>query len=84
MSGLLDEVLTAHGGLEGWCAATALTAHGRFGGVLRSRFPENRMANVTVRVQWQNSTPSFTASHKRTSKRCSIEATYGSRPAMAD
>ena len=30
---------------------TALTAHGRFDGLLRWRFPENRMANVTVRVQ---------------------------------
>jgi Ca2+-binding RTX toxin-like protein len=45
MSGLLDEALTAHGGLERWRAVTALTAHGRFGGLLRSRFPENRMAN---------------------------------------
>ena len=51
MSGLLDEVLTAHGGVERRRAVTALTAHGRFGGLLRSRFPENRMANVTVRVQ---------------------------------
>jgi hypothetical protein len=51
MSGLLDEVLAAHGGLERWRAVTALTAHGTFGGVLRSRFPGNRMANVTVRVQ---------------------------------
>src|SRR4030088_3691596 len=51
MSGLLDEVLAAHGGLERWRAVTALTAHGTFGGLLRSRFPGNRMANVTVRVQ---------------------------------
>jgi hypothetical protein len=51
MSGLLDEVLAAHGGLEQWRAVTALTAHGRFGGLLRSRFPGNRMANITVRVQ---------------------------------
>ncbi|MFE9321099.1 hypothetical protein ACIHDR_44605 [Nocardia sp. NPDC052278] len=51
MSGLLDEVLTAHGGLERWRAVTALTAHGRFGGLLRSRFPGNRMTNLTVRVQ---------------------------------
>jgi hypothetical protein len=51
MNGLLDEVLTAHGGLDRWRAVTALTAHGRFGGVLRSRFPGNRMANVTVRVR---------------------------------
>ncbi len=28
MSGLLDEVLTAYGGLERWRAVTALTAHG--------------------------------------------------------
>jgi hypothetical protein len=51
MSRLLDEILTAHGGLERWRAVTALTAHGRFGGLLRSRFPGNRMANVAVRVQ---------------------------------
>ncbi|MEV6253202.1 hypothetical protein AB0L97_08085 [Nocardia sp. NPDC051911] len=50
-AGLLDEVLTAHGGLERWRAVTALTAHGRFGGLLRSRFPGNRMAEVSVRVQ---------------------------------
>jgi hypothetical protein len=29
---------------------TALTAHGRFGGLLRSRFPGNRLANLTARV----------------------------------
>jgi hypothetical protein len=51
VSGLLDEVLAAHGGLERWRAVTALTAHGTFGGLLRSRFPGNRMADVTVRVQ---------------------------------
>jgi hypothetical protein len=51
MSGLLDEVLAAHGGLDRWRAVTALTAHGRFGGLLRSRFPGNRMATVTVRVE---------------------------------
>jgi hypothetical protein len=48
---LLDEVLAAHGGLERWRAVTALTAHGRFGGLLRSRFPGNRMANLTVRAR---------------------------------
>jgi hypothetical protein len=51
MSGLLDEVLAVHGGLERWRAVTALTAHGRFGGLLGARFPGNRMADVTVRVQ---------------------------------
>ena len=51
MSGLLDEVVAAHGGLDRWRAVTALTAHGRFGGFLQSRFPGNRMANVTVRVE---------------------------------
>ena len=84
MSRLLDEVLTTHGGLERWRAVTALTAHGRFGGLLRARFPENRMAKVTVRVQLAEQHAVFPASHKRTSKRCSIEATYGSRPAMAN
>jgi hypothetical protein len=51
MSGLLDEVLTAHGGLERWRAVTAVTAHGELGGLLRSRFPGNRMADVTARVE---------------------------------
>jgi hypothetical protein len=44
MSELLDEVLAGHGGQKRWRAVTALTAHGRFGGTLRSRFPGNRMA----------------------------------------
>jgi hypothetical protein len=39
MSGLVDEVLNAHGGLQHWRDVTALTAHGGFGGLLRSRFP---------------------------------------------
>ena len=51
MNGLLDEVFTAHGGRERWRAVTALTAHGGFGGLLRSRFPGNRMADVTARVE---------------------------------
>jgi hypothetical protein len=50
MSDLLEEVLAAHGGLERWEAVTALSARGRFGGLLRSRFPGNRMADVDVRV----------------------------------
>lgn len=51
MSGLLDEVLAAHGGLERWRAVTALAVDGRFGGLLCSRFPGNRMTNVTARLQ---------------------------------
>jgi len=51
VSALLDEVLAASGGLERWRAVTAIAAHGAFGGLLRSRFPGNRMAAVTVRVQ---------------------------------
>jgi hypothetical protein len=51
MSRLLDEVLAAHGGLQRWQAVTALTVHGRFHGLLRSRFPGNKMANLTVRMQ---------------------------------
>ncbi len=51
MSALLDEVLAAHGGLERWRAITTITAHARFGGLLRARFPGNRMTDATVRVQ---------------------------------
>jgi hypothetical protein len=47
-SGLLAEVLAAHGGLERWTAATAIAAQARFGGLLRSRFPGNQMASVRV------------------------------------
>ena len=50
MSGLVDEVLTAHGGVDRWRAVTAVTAHGRFGGLLSTRFPGNRVA-VAVRVR---------------------------------
>jgi hypothetical protein len=51
MSGLLDEVLAAHGGVERWRAVKALTAQGKFGGLLSSRFPGNRMADVSVQVE---------------------------------
>lgn len=51
MSELLDRVLGAHGGLERWRAVTALTVHARFSGLLSTRFPGNRMANATARVQ---------------------------------
>jgi hypothetical protein len=51
MSGLLGEVLAAHGGVERWRAVKALTAQGKFGGLLSSRFPGNRMADVSVRVE---------------------------------
>jgi hypothetical protein len=51
VSGPLDEVLAAHGGLERWRSVTSITAHSMFGGRLRARFPGNRMANVSVRVR---------------------------------
>jgi hypothetical protein len=51
VSGLLDEVLAAHGGVERWRGVKALTALGKFGGLLSSRFPGNRMADVSVRVE---------------------------------
>ncbi len=51
MSWLLDEVITAHGGRDRWRAVTALTARGGFGGLLQARFPGNRMADVTARVE---------------------------------
>jgi hypothetical protein len=51
MSGLLEDVLAAHGGLDRWRAVTALTVHARFSGLLRSRFPGNRMTTVTARLR---------------------------------
>lgn len=50
MADLLQEVLAAHGGLDRWRSVTALTVHGTFGGLLQSRFPGNRMTEVTARV----------------------------------
>ena len=32
-------------------SVTAITAHGRFGGLLSARFPGNHMAELTVRVR---------------------------------
>jgi hypothetical protein len=51
MSGLLEEVHAAHGGIHRWQAVTSLTASGSFGGLLRSRFPGNRLASFTVTVR---------------------------------
>jgi hypothetical protein len=51
MSGLLDEVLAAHGGVERWREVKAISSRGKVGGLLSSRFPGNRMADVNVRVQ---------------------------------
>ena len=48
MNGLLEEVLVAHGGLNHWRATRTISAQGRFGGVLRSRLPGNRMAEVAL------------------------------------
>jgi hypothetical protein len=50
MTEVLQEVLAAHGGLDRWRSVTALTVHGTFGGLLQSRFPGNRMTEVTARV----------------------------------
>jgi len=51
MNALLKEVLTAHGGLERWRAVTAIAVRGTFGGLLRSRFPGNQLADVDARVE---------------------------------
>jgi hypothetical protein len=48
---LLDEVLTAHGGAQRWRSVSTITAQGRLGGLLPKRFPGNKLANFTVRVQ---------------------------------
>lgn len=51
MNELLDEVLTAHGGVERWQSVSAITARGRLGGLLPQRFPGNKLAKFTVEVQ---------------------------------
>jgi hypothetical protein len=49
---LLAEVLEAHGGLESWEAARAITARARSGGLLiRTRVPGNRFAAYRVTVE---------------------------------
>ncbi|GCB58721.1 hypothetical protein HND25_02220 [Rhodococcus erythropolis] len=51
MNELLDEVLTAHGGVEHWQSVLAITARGRLGGLLPQRFPGNKLAKFTVEVE---------------------------------
>ena len=50
MNGLLGEVLAAHGG-ERWGAVSAITARGRLGGLLPTRFPGDRLARFSVSVE---------------------------------
>lgn len=50
MSELLDEVLDAYGGAERWRSVEAITARGRLGGLLPKRFPNSKLASLTVRV----------------------------------
>ena len=45
--GVLAETLTAQR-LERWRAATSLTAHGTFGGLLKSRFLPPRESDVAI------------------------------------
>ena len=52
MTGLLDEVLEAHGGLGRWRAARTITARVHSGGLLiRTRVPGNRFADYRVTVE---------------------------------
>lgn len=51
MNELLDEVLTAHGGVERWQSVSAITARGRLSGLLPQRFAGNKLAKFTVEVQ---------------------------------
>jgi hypothetical protein len=60
MTDLVAEVLDAHGGIERWRAVTSISAKGRFGGILRSRFPGNRMADVAVRIEMTEQRTVFT------------------------
>jgi hypothetical protein len=51
VTGLLDEVLEAHGGLERWRAARSISARVRSGGLLiRTRVPGNRFADYRITV----------------------------------
>ena len=50
-TGILAEILGAHGGLDRWRSATAISADGNFSGLLKSRFPGNKMTKVRVRVE---------------------------------
>ena len=54
LNSLLDEVLDAHGGVERWRTVSGASATGRFGGLLRSRLPGNRMANVALRMRFDD------------------------------
>lgn len=51
MGELLEDVLAAHGGAERWRAASAITARGRLGGLLPTRFPGEKLANFRVEVR---------------------------------
>lgn len=51
MNGLLDEVLTAHGGVDAWRSVSGITARGRLGGLLPKRFPSDKLAGFTIQVQ---------------------------------
>jgi hypothetical protein len=49
---LLDEVLAAHGGVDRWRAAAAVSARVRSGGLLiRTRMPGNRFADYRIRAE---------------------------------
>lgn len=60
MTELVDEVLEAHGGLDTWRAIETITATGRFGGFLSSRFPGNKMAHVDVSIETSRQHAVFT------------------------
>ena len=50
MSELIDDVLTAHGGADRWKSVSTITARGRIGGLLPTRFAGNKLANFTAEV----------------------------------
>ena len=52
MTGLLEEVIEAHGGLDRWRAARTIRARARSGGLLlRTRVPGNRFAGYRLTVE---------------------------------
>lgn len=50
MSGLVDDVIAAHGGAQRWQSVSAITARGGLDGLLPRRFPGNKLATFTVTV----------------------------------
>ncbi|GAA3151221.1 hypothetical protein GCM10020255_030190 [Rhodococcus baikonurensis] len=84
MHELLDEVLTAHGGVERWQSVSAITARGRLSGLLPQRFAGNKLAKFTVEVKSPINTLSSMTFRMSASALCSTRASCGSKLVTAN